>query len=520
MRIDETGIFSAKLETREDPRAEAIRRASIHERDRHVHRGNQAQKREHTEPPAIQRRIRQQQRQTEDQAGDEPDAEEIPADPRGRADAPEPAVQWRAESERGLEAPASGGDQVVTGILLALECLVCGALAARARLARGLNRAARDLELRPLGAARELLDREAVAIAGRKVHLREVTLGAQRVVDETDALEQLGPVDRGDQAQARDRVADRHVQRALSLVLAAHDLFRSRLLRRESFLQPLKRRSDSWILIAQPLHELNRERARQRSPSVGAQHRRDRLGVPAAEAEQSVGHAVRLRTRLPASLDALGRAPQIFDEGDAQRDRNRPELADREWLHALVGPYESAQQIRVEATVGVSHERPGQTEDSRVTGERTFGELRQLPVISGRQVVADFADLVLDDVEVVDQPLCPGSDRVTFVDDGRDRVVRAEEHPAVVGEPAAQRVSRSRSRSDSLRQREALAVLLEALGAEQLLADQLLGVPWRAPSPAPESAIDDGADEGRLQAASLPPCGDPSRSPSRRRYRE
>jgi hypothetical protein len=84
--------------------------------------------------------------------------------------------------------------------------------------------------------------------------------------------------------------------------------------------------------------------------------------------------------------------------------------------------------------------------------------------------------LIFDDVEVVDQPLRARRDRVTVVDDPGDRVIRAQQHAVVVGEAAAQRVSRARSLADSLCSREALGVLLESLDAEQLGADRIFRI--------------------------------------------
>ena len=85
--------------------------------------------------------------------------------------------------------------------------------------------------------------------------------------------------------------------------------------------------------------------------------------------------------------------------------RDRPELADRQRLHVLVGAHEAAQHLGVEVAVGVGDEGPGEAEHARIAGERTVGQLRQLPIVAGRQIGADFANLPFDEVIVVDQPL-------------------------------------------------------------------------------------------------------------------
>jgi len=98
--------------------------------------------------------------------------------------------------------------------------------------------------------------------------------------------------------------------------------------------------------------------------------------------------------------------------------RDRPELSRRQRLNALIGTHEPAQHFGIEAAVGVSDEGPCHAEHPRKAGERTSGQLRQLPVVAGRQIVADLADLLFDEVIVVEQPLGGRSDRTAFPDRG------------------------------------------------------------------------------------------------------
>ena len=71
----------------------------------------------------------------------------------------------------------------------------------------------------------------------------------------------------------------------------------------------------------------------------------------------------------------------------------------------LVGAHETAQRLRIEAAVGVRDEGPRDAVHARIAGERSVGERRQLPVEAQRQIVADLAQLLVDDEEVVEQPL-------------------------------------------------------------------------------------------------------------------
>jgi hypothetical protein len=98
----------------------------------------------------------------------------------------------------------------------------------------------------------------------------------------------------------------------------------------------------------------------------------------------------------------------------------------------------------------------------------TVGELGQLPVVVGRQVVADLAELLLDDMEVVDQPFRRRRDR-SFVADGLgQRPIGLEQDPPVLGHPFRDGVTRLRLAGDPLGGREGFAVLLQPLDAEKL----------------------------------------------------
>ena len=278
-------------------------------------------------------------------------------------------AQRDAESQLPLEVPASARDQEVAGILLAARVLLA-VVARQALLALGRpDRAPGHLELRVLRASRELLDRVAIAIARRKIHVREVAALAERRIDETDALEELRPIDGGHQAHAGDRVADRHVHRALPLMLLPDELVGGRPLGGQARVQPLDGGRHARIVIAQPLDQLHRELPRQGSLLEASQGLARELPLPVAGFHQAVGQGIGLPARRSAADDDLGSAPHVLHEHDPQRDRHRPELADRERLHALVGAHEPAERLRVEAAVGVRDECPCQPQDARIALE-------------------------------------------------------------------------------------------------------------------------------------------------------
>jgi hypothetical protein len=62
------------------------------------------------------------------------------------------------------------------------------------------------------------------------------------------------------------------------LVLVTHDLVSGRSLRRQASFQPHQRRHNIWILVAQPLDELDGEGLRQRGMFVPLKDHGDWLG--------------------------------------------------------------------------------------------------------------------------------------------------------------------------------------------------------------------------------------------------
>ncbi len=331
----------------------------------------------------------------------------------------------------------------------------------------------RDVELGPMRAARELFDRVAIAVAGREVH-RAVPRGrAEDAVDEADALEELRPVQRRHQGHAQDHVAHRHVGGGLKLVLDANDLVGRRPLGGQTLIQPEKRRRDGGILIAQPLDELDGEGGHERGIAVPLQSDRGRIHRTAVEPEHVVREGVGLLARGAPPHDRLRHAAEILDEHDPDRDRHRPQLADRERLDTLVGVDEAAQHLGVQAAVGVRHERPRQAVDTRIASMGVVGELGQLAVEAGGQVVADLAELILDDVEIVDEPFRRRRDGPLLADGAADRAIRRAQDAAVVLDALQQALPAGRAAQDGLGGGQALGVLLESLDPEELRPDRL-----------------------------------------------
>ncbi len=102
------------------------------------------------------------------------------------------------------------------------------------------------------------------------------------------------------------------------------------------------------------------------------------------------------------------------------------------------------QALRVEAAVGVSDVRPGQTDDPGIPLEMALGELGQLAVVVRGQIIADLAQLLVHDVEVVDEPLSGRRDRALVLDGACQCAVGGKQDAPILTDAGPKGVSAAR----------------------------------------------------------------------------
>ncbi len=258
--------------------------------------------------------------------------------------------------------------------------------------------------------------------------------------------------------------------------LEVHELVHGRPLLREAVVEPPQRRYHCGILLAEPLRKLNRERACERDTLEAPKSGGGRELSASRRTEQTVRERVGLFAGGSRPNDPVREAPQVFDQDDTERDRDCPELPDRQRRDPLVRADEAAEHLRIEAAIGVGHERPRDSENARESLQMSFGELRQLSVEARRQVVVDLANLLLDDVKVVDEPFGGRRDRSFFADRVGDGPVRLEEDAGVFVDPWRDPPTASAAGGDPLRHGKAFRVLLETLDTEELCSDGFFAV--------------------------------------------
>ena len=349
------------------------------------------------------------------------------------------------------------------------------------RLARAFDRPQSDAHLGVAARRRQLLHGPPLAIAAEKIHLpvRAGRIALQHLFDQAHRLDVLAPVDRRAHAQAGDGVRDRHLRGRLTLMFVANHRLRGRGLRREVRLDRRADRRQTQAVLADAMQKLD-DRC-----DVKARGQRLRRFVPVAFDARHVRVGEEARA---AGFERLGgETPEVFDERQLQHAGPRPELADRQRSDALVAVDERRELLAVDPAVTVADQLHGHGVDARIAGVLARGERRQLPVVGAGQVLADVPDFGRHEVEVVEQPLGGGRDRLSRADVVGQRAIRVAQHARVVGEPGkdvAGTAARARIEREARRERQ--RPLVEPLAAEQFVAERLL---LRRPAPeAPEES--------------------------------
>ena len=435
--------------------------------------------------PDQQRAMKPEQRQTEQRqqeydAGRDGNGADITRQ-TGPHEPPPHGQPPGAEADRPFECPAAAADQMVARLASPrVSIVVDGAVRRDGESAPG---DLRFVERRTTG---NLLDGGAIEVTTGKIHVDEDAAGAQHVIDRTHLLEELRPIDVGDQPHARDDVANRDVGRALHLMLAPHQLVGACPLACQALLEPAHGRGGLGILVAQAMDELDGEAFGKAFPVI----RLEGPGVCGVifNAQQAIGDEIGLLALGAPVDDAAGRTTQVLDQDDAERDRDGPQLADGERLDRLVRAHEAGERLGIEATVAMGHEGPGQAKHPRIVGQRSFAEFGKLAIVTRGKVGADLADLLLHEMEVIEEPFGGGRHRPAGIDGRRNRTIGLQQHALVVAQTRDERLARGQRGMDGLAGRQALRVLLEPLDAEQFAADGVFVFPNGSGSRAPEGA--------------------------------
>ncbi len=294
-------------------------------------------------------------------------------------------------------------------------------------------------------------------------------MSAQTRLDKADAFKQIGPVGRGDLAHRGDDVAQGDIRRTQSFLGLPHDGIDRCTLGGQTFLEPSEHGVGSGIAVAQPLGELGCKLLGQWAcrAAFNILHQR-RVGLPGHR--KKVCKPVGIEAQGASLCDLIRQPAKILDQNDSERDGDRPKLADRKRLDSLIGDQEPAKDFRVEMAVGMGDEGPSYAKHTRVACERPAFELWQQPVIPVGQIGADFTDLCLDQMVVVQQPLGSGNLLAPLGNLARARTIGGKQSLGVFIQAPPERRHPERFGGDALRGGQGNGMLFQPLGTQKLRA--------------------------------------------------
>ena len=329
-----------------------------------------------------------------------------------------------------------------------------------------------DAELGLTRTPRQALDVVAVVVARALVH-QGVHAGrvlAERLLDGRERLHERRPVDLDAGAQGEHRVGDGHLPLRLALGLEPLDVVERDAPRSEPLLEPFQRGGVAAACLQvgrQGVHEgVGERRALAGHLGQVANHLR-RIGAPSlGDPTGPLGRGVAVGEGL---AHGTGEGGHALGEDDALQDGQRPQLGQREELDLLVALHEGLEVVGVGGVVREVGEGLREFVDPRQPAVRSAPKLGEDPVVRPRERRLGLAELVADDVEVVQQPL------------GRRRQLLAGpagrgQRPVGFGK-AARGIAKERPQGlpardlglDGLRPREPPRVLGEMNGLEQAL---------------------------------------------------
>ncbi len=169
--------------------------------------------------------------------------------------------------------------------------------------------------------------------------------------------------------------------------------------------------------------------------------------------------------------DADGDPPQVLDQRQPEHDRDRPQLSQRERGDGLVGRREAAEARHVHPPVNVREQLEHDVISTRVPRRRPVQQPGQLATVSSREVPTGRPNLLLDQIEIVEEPLARRCDP-SFCHDGRRyQLVRLHQDGLVVLKPWQEPVRASLT-INLMPSRDGLGVRLKLIDAQKLRSER------------------------------------------------
>ncbi len=175
----------------------------------------------------------------------------------------------------------------------------------------------------------------------------------------------------------------------------------------QPLLDPGQGKRQGRTLPLQPPDEFRYERRRHRG--FGARHvgnhQNEALGILSCNLYDLIRPGVGKVTVHPAGGDVHPDAAKILDQRQPQHDRDGPQFSQLEIGDRLVGCDETPETLGIDPAISVGDRLQGDVINPRKAGGRASREQRQFAAVALGKMALGRADLLLDQVEIIVQPL-------------------------------------------------------------------------------------------------------------------
>ena len=292
------------------------------------------------------------------------------------------------------------------------------------------------LRLRLSRAAGHHLDAVPVVVARTEIH---VAVGAARVLaqhllGEAHGFDKLAPVHDAQETQAVDAVSDGNLVGGLALAVGAVQLLHRESLFDQAVLHPTQHEGHIGSVALKVSGKLLHEGIAE--GGLGSRQLGERLNDEVGLLLGDLPHAVRPRQGQVAVTapprDAHRHTTEVFDQRQTEHDRHGPEFAEIQRRNPLVGLHEHAEVLRIEATVHVGDQFQRQAVHAGMPVHRPSGQARKTPTVADRKMEPSHPNLLLNEMEVVHQPLSGGRHMPSLGDCEGDQVESLDEDSLIV----------------------------------------------------------------------------------------
>ena len=285
----------------------------------------------------------------------------------------------------------------------------------------------------------------AVAVARGEIHqaIRAGRVQAQGLLDHAHGLDKFLPIHGAEKTQAADAVGDRHLVGRLLPDLGLDLLLDGEARLGQLVRQPRQGQGQRGTLSLQAARQFGHE---------GAGHRRIRTGHVGYQQDQAAGialgdvhHLVGPGIGQVALHAVVGHArsdaAQVFDQGQAQHDGHGPQFTQRERGDILVSLDEVAQVFQVDPAVAMRDDFQRNLVHARAARVHARRQSWQFLAVVLRQVAPRGADLLFDQVKIIQQPFRGGRNLASAFHRGRQLVDGGRDQGRIVGQARQQAVA-------------------------------------------------------------------------------